>query len=333
MHESLDIEFAGNVDLLALLEEAKANNTLPKSYFTHPVVLEAPANIPTYPIAIYLDGISFSRTDSVLGIWAYCLLTQKRHCLIPLRKSELCRCGCRKWCSLWPAWQMMLWSSVCMQTGVFPTARHDGSPWAASDEERARKAGDSLTWRGAIVYIKGDWSEFANSLGFSPWNHTFDPCMLCFASQATLFRTTGLGPLSFPHRLREWPQYDDSCKVCEVVRVVTEEDRRVLLGSMQYDKRPKGGHGRCLRMDVLGLNQHDRLEPSLSLPDVGSLETVQCPITVTFWRTSEQCGALHRNPFFLLLQELLLRTQSVSIGSIISASESSRTFSGQQSTR
>jgi hypothetical protein len=185
-----------------------------------------------------------------------------------------------------------------MARGVFPICRHDNSPWQPSDNLRAVKSGQPLAWRGAIIFIKGDWSEFSHSLGFTSWAHNVHPCFMCKASQPTLYLTLGLGPASFPHDLKVWADYIESCNRCEVIKVVSEGDRRLLLGSLAYDKRPRGSHGRCLRMDVCGLLQDDRLEPCAALPDIGALETVECPITLTFWRTTEESGVLHRNPLF-----------------------------------
>ena len=98
-HEILSREFEQNkVEILEKLEEAKRDALLPPCYFDNPVVKSAPDGEPALPLAIYFDGVSFTRTDQVLAFWVYKIPTiSSHHCCIVLRKSEMCRCGCRKW--------------------------------------------------------------------------------------------------------------------------------------------------------------------------------------------------------------------------------------------
>eukprot|EP00969_Alexandrium_andersonii_P195322 8629458-Alexandrium_andersonii.AAC.1 len=81
-----------------------------------------------------------------------------------LRKSELCRCGCRGWCSMWPAFQALKWSIVAMREGRHPSCRHDTTPFRAAEDFRQRLAGTELGFKAAVAFVKGDWAEFANSL-------------------------------------------------------------------------------------------------------------------------------------------------------------------------
>jgi hypothetical protein len=302
-HEVFGQEFGAAEDLPAKLKQAIDSKELPLRYHQHPVVMSAPADVPVYPVALYLDAVQFTRTDTVLGVWMYCLLTNVHHCLMVLRKSEMCRCGCRKWCSLWPVFQLLHWSNVAMSTGLHPSRRHDGTIWNESDAARAVLAGQNLGWRAAVVFIKADWAELASTLGFSPWNHSIHPCLFCHTPREGLYTVQGLSPVSFPHPLRTWDDYQQACGRCEIERVVTEAERPLLLGSLVYDKRAdtSAPHGRAMVVDCLGLRKGDRVEPSLELPDVSKLDTVQCPIKVTFWRSSEQAGVKHRNPLFSTL--------------------------------
>eukprot|EP00969_Alexandrium_andersonii_P182659 8071208-Alexandrium_andersonii.AAC.1 len=63
--------------------------------------------------------------------------------------------------------------------GTHPEMRHDGTPFQGSDSERQACAGQPLGWRGALLFVKGDWAEFSHSLGFASWSHGTHPCLLC----------------------------------------------------------------------------------------------------------------------------------------------------------
>ena len=85
-------------DLNAKLERAK-EEWLPDTYKTHPVVVGAPEGVPVFPIAVYIDGISITRTDNTVAVVVYHVLTGLRRLLCTIRQNEACRCGCRGWCT------------------------------------------------------------------------------------------------------------------------------------------------------------------------------------------------------------------------------------------
>jgi hypothetical protein len=53
---------------------------------------------------LYLDGVPYSLRrvgyDSVLVIWLVNKVTQTRYLLCIVRKTTMCRCGCKGWCTL-----------------------------------------------------------------------------------------------------------------------------------------------------------------------------------------------------------------------------------------
>ena len=54
--------------------------------------------------------------------------------------------------------------------GVYPSTRHNGKAFdSASDAVRATCAGDTLGWKAILLFVKGDWSEFALTLGLPTW--------------------------------------------------------------------------------------------------------------------------------------------------------------------
>jgi hypothetical protein len=97
-HEQLNAEVASDPSIDLRLEEAKRDKSLPPAYFEHPVVKQNPAE-GVLPIALYMDGVPYSHTDSVIGVWICNLLTGVRHLSLVVRKRLVCKCGCRSWCS------------------------------------------------------------------------------------------------------------------------------------------------------------------------------------------------------------------------------------------
>ncbi len=70
LHEALAAEFADQSEqLTTALLEAKREDRLPRIYTDHPWVTGSEDLI--HPYCIYTDGVSFTRTDTVLGIFAY----------------------------------------------------------------------------------------------------------------------------------------------------------------------------------------------------------------------------------------------------------------------
>eukprot|EP00959_Pyramimonas_sp_CCMP1952_P339872 7117912-Pyramimonas_sp.AAC.1 len=119
------------------------------------------------PLGFYLDGVNYraqaaGRMDSTTGMWIINLLTGNRHLVSVTRSSDSCLCGCRGWCSLFPHLQAVRWQLDAMMAGRRPTERHDGAPMDAD--------ATPLSFRGCLIWIKGDWGEHAKSLGLTSWS-------------------------------------------------------------------------------------------------------------------------------------------------------------------
>lgn len=300
-HEALQIEVAADPSLLQRALTSAAGNEWSANYRKHPAVLAAPAGEGVLPLALYLDGVPYSKTDSFLGIWVYNLLSWKRHLVCVLRKSTMCHCGCRKWCSFWVVFQWLAWSFRALALGRNPAARHDDAPWESEDDHRAAAAGARIP-RGAVCLLKGDWSEFCNTLGFPTWQTNEHPCLFCRVRKERLYDISNFSVLSFPAELKTTVGYRAAALQAERrVRLGNAAEVKQLSAALRFDKRKEGAHGRALIRDLpgLGLAKGDRLEPSKELPDVCALETVSVfPIVVTFWRMSTESWTKHRNPLF-----------------------------------
>ena len=77
------------------------------------------------------------------------------------------------------------WSLVVLATGVWPTARHDGSPWNETDKAR-RTARPIL--QGALVEVRQDWKFAVEVFGFPAHNTGLGNCWACKCTPETVFR-------------------------------------------------------------------------------------------------------------------------------------------------
>ena len=298
-HEALYKEVSDNPSILTDLEQADPAE-YGTGYTAHPAVLTP--GPPVLPLALYLDGVPYtSRQESVVGVWCYSLLTQKRHLCALLRKRNMCNCGCKSWCTWYVVYRMLAWSVGALREGFFPNRRPDGDWQLPADATRAERAGQPLTFRAVICRVKGDWMEFTTAFGLPPWNSGMRPCPFCNCDQENMFEVEQMNARQWPFHLNTAEDYFRACQRCEVVVAASEQDRDTLLHLLFYDKRDQGGRGRCLRHPYpkLGLDAGDRLEPSDALWDVGQLESLTAfPVRLTFWRGSRETLAKHRCPIF-----------------------------------
>ena len=158
-----------------------------RTFQSHPAVAWAREDqVPIHPVAMYMDGVRYTRSvtpgrmNSVIVFSVYNLLFQQRHILGILLKSELCRCGCRGWCSLFAVMCFPEWSFEAAAGGARPGRMYNGDAWP-DDHELAQRFSSSPTMatRFALVQIRADWSEWCSTLGFPTWAANFSPCIFC----------------------------------------------------------------------------------------------------------------------------------------------------------
>ena len=300
MHEQVAADLEDDVGMRAQLAERVRSRDLPPIYWDHPIVRAAGAS-PVAPLALYIDAVPYSHTDSVLGFWMSNLVSGRRFLFTVLRKKNICKCGCRGWCSFYPVFRCIRWSLEALARAEWPQARHDGADWQHPDRMRAAKAGTPIRMRACCLYVKGDWAEYSSTLGFPTWADSLRPCYVCSGFGSDLYVATGNTKESVRWRTNQIDEYDAACTRCELrVLVRTVADRDLIVARLRYDKRSSGAHGRALCADIpaLFLRADDRLEPGESLPDVANLETLEPPVTLLFWRPSEEAISRHRNPIF-----------------------------------
>jgi hypothetical protein len=253
---------------------------------------------------IFLDGVPYSISDSVIGIWLVNLLTGRRYLSVAIRKKLLCDCGCRGWCSLYRIFKFIHWWCVALAEGANPSTRHDQRPWTPLDPVRSANAGAALRFRACILFTKGDWVELATSLGIPSHNDGLIPCFKCNASSISMCVCAGCTPAGLVWRLNQEGEYDDACARCDFVVTLDAVEHASVNGLLDDDKRPSGSLGRALlRSFFVGgkqLLKGDRLEPCAAVPTIEQLASVTIfPIVgVTFWRRSAEVMSRHRNPIF-----------------------------------
>ena len=284
-----------------------------------------------FPVALYVDGVKFTRSigpgraDSVIVFTCYNLLVGKRHLLAVLSKRELCRCGCKGWCTVWNVMNFLAWSFAAAADGARPGTRWDGQEFdPAGTTGRLTASTPSTVARFLLCQVKGDWAEYCVTFGFPTWQSFWKPCLYCSCTKKTMF--------DFAHVCaggHSWGEhkntYDDACKACEIEINVDSEDVRALIvdhGALKFDKRKKG-NGLVIQVDVpaLKLKKWDRLDPNISLPNTADVYLKVLPFVCSFWRAHRDSKGrlldrlLRRNPLFCskvgVSPESVLRTDTL----------------------
>ena len=233
---------------------------------------------------------------AVIGLRYY------RHVLMLLRKQDICHCGCKGWCSLYPAFCFLRWSLEILRNGEMPSSRHDGAPWGKGDGTRATWAGDRLTFRVACVLIKGDLHELCVSWGF-PSTASLDPCIFCNVTNRDFLAVVGMSPHNTSFRKKTFEDYNQACAKCEIWVTMSWGNFQIVRSHLIYYTQDRVlGRGLSSDVPALGLLKNDRLEPSATFPDVATIDKYNRgesdEICLLFWRRSFETHARHRNPFF-----------------------------------
>lgn len=254
------------------------------------------------PVAIYLDGISLTRNDSILGVFVYSLVSMRRHLVAVLRKSFLCKCGCGGRCTMWPIFAIMRWSLQALAEGRRPLTKPDGQAWSADDGARLTSAGGDMSVRACVVYLKADWAEFSKTLGLTSWASTLFPCPFCKKTQAELHSIVGLNPTHTTWPLLTHDDLERATRACEIdVVLVSESQHKEVLAALQYNRDKNGPRGRALVRDLpsLGLRAGDRLEQSSSLWALADFDEARdFPLRARFWRRGAETRTAFRNPLW-----------------------------------
>jgi len=264
----------------------------------HPVALANPG-VPILPYALYLDGIPFLKKDGMLAVFVYCLRSMTRHLCMVLRRTEFCKCGCKGWCSLYVLFETLAWSFSCLAKGQWPSARPSGEA-IPPESARGKKGGSPLGFVGALLEIRGDWSEFTHTLGLRDWSSKYFCCLYCDADRSSRFDLEGFNVRTSPWKTLEYSDFDAASSNSEHWRTLTAEQHAEVRAALKYLNQKPGG-GRVLQEDLphLDLLRGDRLEPHPGLPDVALFDVVDSyPCRTLFWRAAADTRTRHRNPMW-----------------------------------
>ena len=205
-YDLLNNEIIESLELAEALAREVREKKLPPLYTDH-VVAKA-SNWTAQPVILYIDGVPTAKRDGVFGCWLYFKLSKKRHLSVVVRKSRLCKCGCRGWCTLFVVMKYLHHSIQAMALGEHPHETWDGHEFVGM---RLATAGVALAFIGALIAIKRDWQEFCSTLGFSNWQSLLSPCLHCFATKENLLEDGEMDIDESP-----WPgfhiaDYNDCC--------------------------------------------------------------------------------------------------------------------------
>ena len=201
------------------------------------------------PCLLYLDGVPTVKKDGVLGIWVHLLLSDKRHLICTPRKSKLCKCGCKGWCTMYRIMAWLHWSFQAAAVGTHPGERPLQEAFTRLDERLTELGGQPLEAVLALIGIKGDWSEFCSALGFSNWKTSAYPCLFCFTTSETMGDCRNWTVLEEPFAPMTYIAYDELCSLNERHVVLTVSNINPLRAVLRYDRR-KGIRGRCIVQKV-----------------------------------------------------------------------------------
>ncbi len=147
---------------------------------------ELQVETPLVPLGLHGDGVPFGKNsqDSLeyFTINMPCFKEQPglRLPLTMLLKSEVVKDQTFDF-----VMTILKWSLQWLARGSWPSARHDGTPFGASDRSRARKASLSLSCHAALVEIRGDWCFYKNVMRAPAWNEARGLCWRCTATPAS----------------------------------------------------------------------------------------------------------------------------------------------------
>ena len=248
----------------------------------------------TLAMAIYMDATEFQKRDSILVCSVHLINSTRRHLAFAVRKSSLCSCGCKGWCTLYNLYVYLYWCLCSLRDGVMPDSRHDGSPFNDTDAYRISFADQFIKFMAVVIDICVDWAEIALRWGFPTWS-SMRPCPFCNSSLEML-----------RSRSMEWQErttrdYIEDCRKCEIWIVVESED---LLRQIKFSLVPSDEQkGRILDRNISNpdgpdLRKGDRLEPFRGRPDVYAQLVLPegGTLILLFWRTHKPITIHHRHP-------------------------------------
>ena len=249
-------------------------------YEAHPVVagfrrrgLHWSRLVPAY---LYWDGVRYTTRDSIVAFSIADLRSGKTHLLFVVRKEDMCKCGCRGHCTMFPLMHALVTN---IRDSVLANATL------------------------AILFTKGDWPAFCDVAGVRQWSHDLYPCYECDLPKASITDPSSLRNITLEGG--SWAKYtardhEENIARCSLdVLVDSLAMRSKITRSLRY-RQQFLGRGLIHPIPELSLRVGDRLVPTELLTDVASFDTQVPPFRVRFWRMLPEDRVLFDSPLFLL---------------------------------
>ena len=189
-----------------------------------------------------------------------------------------------------------------MAAGAWPRTRHDGAPFGEEERFRLEQSDKRFPHKSMIMFLKGDWVEFSERLGYPSHSHSLRPCFCCsVAPGPAMYNPRGVSVHEQSWHNNTVEDFDEAIRSCETTVVLTAPLHRQILRALRYDRRKAGSFGRTLIRDIpeAHLLQGDRLEAGPTIPDVADFDRLSTfPCRVSFWRPSMSYMLHFRSPLW-----------------------------------
>ena len=157
-------------------------------------------------VSLWQDGVPYNsdRTKS-LEVVSLSILTSPhhqlriplmilpKHCMVP-KSTE----------SMDAVFQVFKWSFEALATGIWPTARHDGSAFTGKDAWRARQSPQFP--QTVLLEVKGDWSAMKSVFRLPGWKDKSGCCWMCNITPQEIHQVESTAPWRQPSNRMDHPR-------------------------------------------------------------------------------------------------------------------------------
>ena len=100
---------------------------------------------------------------------------------------------------------ILKWSFEILFSGVYPSRRHDGSPFTVKDAVRKKLAGQTLYVRAILAEVRGDWACYKELFRLPGWKELSGCCWRCTMTPDRIHLCDDQAFWRMPqHRLSHW---------------------------------------------------------------------------------------------------------------------------------
>eukprot|EP00959_Pyramimonas_sp_CCMP1952_P243250 5084637-Pyramimonas_sp.AAC.1 len=262
-------------------------NDIPPTFLSHPVALANPKK--AVPLGYFSDGFPITKKDGCIAHYWSNSLTGVRYLICVIRKSDLCRCGCKGFCTHGTILRVIAWAFNVFATGLYPSHDHENKPF--EDVVRANKYNFPIAenWVGALCELRADLLEIFERVGVKTFANVINPCFGRSAHKTQLY--------NFPVSMEamEWVRRDEVAYNIMMHRslvtrtVTTPQQLHRLMNCMSLDE-DIGGYGLHAPFPELDIQKGHRLIEDGQLHDIHALKDCELPIALTFFNTCINMG-------------------------------------------